>query len=64
VLDSWIHLAANMKGANPVGQIPKDVDLDESARMASRMKIAEFFESRALSQVGITPQRLGDRSCF
>jgi hypothetical protein len=27
--------------------------------MLSRMKIAEFFESRALAQVGITPQRLG-----
>lgn len=51
---------ANMKGANPGGQIPKDVDLDESARMGSRMKIAEFFEARALSQVGITPQRLGN----
>lgn len=51
---------ANMKGANPGGQIPKDVDLDESSRMLSRMRIAEFFEARALSQVGITPQRLGD----
>jgi len=35
------------------------VDMDESARMMSRMKIMEFFEQRALSQVGITPQRLG-----
>jgi hypothetical protein len=49
----------NMKGANPSNSVPKDVDLDESARMLSRMKIAEFFESRALAQVGITPQRLG-----
>lgn len=36
------------------------VDLDESARMMSRMKIAEFFEQCALKQVGITPQRLGE----
>lgn len=50
----------NMKGANPGGQIPQQVDLDESARMVSRMKVAEFFESRALAQVGITPQRLGE----
>jgi hypothetical protein len=49
----------NMQGANPSNSVPKDVDLDESARMLSRMKIAEFFESRALAQVGITPQRLG-----
>lgn len=35
------------------------IDLDESARMMSRMRIAEFFEQKALAQVGITPQRLG-----
>jgi hypothetical protein len=50
----------NMKGANASNSVPKEVDLDESARMVSRMKIAEFFEARALSQVGITPQRLGN----
>jgi len=50
----------NMKGANASNTMPKMIDLDESARMLSRMKIAEFFESRALSQVGITPQRLGN----
>lgn len=38
----------------------KMVDLDESARMISRTKIAEFFENCALKQVGITPQRLGE----
>jgi hypothetical protein len=50
----------NMKGANASNTMPKEVDLDESSRMVSRMKIAEFFESRALAQVGITPQRLGE----
>lgn len=49
----------NMKGANPGGQMPKEVDMDESARMMSRMKIMDFFEQKALHQVGITPQRLG-----
>ncbi len=49
----------NMKGANTTNAFPKEVDLDESSRMMSRMKIMEFFEQRALSQVGITPQRLG-----
>src|SRR5690606_1698450 len=35
------------------------IDLDESSRMVSRMNIADYFERSALSQVGITPQRLG-----
>lgn len=35
------------------------IDMDESARMLNRLKIAETFENFALKQVGITPQRLG-----
>jgi hypothetical protein len=35
------------------------IDLDESARMLSRIKIADFYEQKALSRVGFTPQRLG-----
>jgi hypothetical protein len=50
----------NLKGANISNTMPRDVDLDESARMLSRAKLMEFFEQRALSQVGITPQRLGN----
>jgi hypothetical protein len=50
----------NLKGANISNTMPRDIDLDESARMVSRMKIMEFFEQRALAQVGITPQRLGN----
>lgn len=42
------------------GQYPKDVNMDESARMASRMKIAEFFETLALKQVGFNEYRLGN----
>lgn len=37
----------------------QQLDLDESARMKSRMEIANYFEQKALSRVGITPQRLG-----
>lgn len=65
-----IMLVARQLGIAPVDASPantkqssfshfQEIDLDESARMISRTKIAEFFESRALAQVGITPQRLG-----
>lgn len=50
----------NLKGANISNTMPRDVDLDESTRMISRAKLMEFFEQRALAQVGITPQRLGN----
>jgi hypothetical protein len=52
----------NMSGAVTGGHFPNVVDLDESARMMSRMEIANWFEQKALSQVGITPQRLGTTS--
>lgn len=48
---------ANTKGSNFAHF--QEIDLDESARMLSRLKIAEAFEQLALKQVGITPQRLG-----
>ncbi len=53
---------ANTKGANPGGQLPQMIDLDESARMMSRTKLAEFFEMQALKQVGFNQQRLGNTS--
>lgn len=40
----------------------QQLDLDESARMKSRIEIANYFEQKALSRVGITPQRLGSIS--
>lgn len=63
-------LVARQLGIGPVDTSPANahqanfahfqpVDLDESARMISRLKIAEAFEQFALKQVGITPQRLG-----
>jgi hypothetical protein len=48
------------QGANAGGHFPQVIDLDETSRMLSRAKIAEFFEMQALKQVGITPQRLGN----
>lgn len=42
------------------GQFPRDINLDESSRMASRIKIAEYFESMALKQVGFNDYRLGN----
>lgn len=48
---------ANTKGAS-FNQFTQ-IDLDESARMLNRAKLAEFFEMQALKQVGITPQRQG-----
>lgn len=38
----------------------QQIDLDETARMTSRMNIADYFKQSALAQVGITPQRLGN----
>lgn len=44
------------------GAFPRDINLDESARMASRIKIAEFFEGMALKQIGFNQYRLGSFS--
>lgn len=49
---------SNTKGAS-FNQFT-DVDMDESARMMSRAKLAEFFEQRAMAQVGFNQQRLGE----
>lgn len=49
----------NLNGAAAGGHFPQVIDLDETARMMSRIEIANWFEQKALSQVGITPQRLG-----
>ena len=51
----------NTKGATGPqgGFLPRDVNLDESARMMSRAKIAEMFENMALKQIGFNSYRLG-----
>ena len=50
----------NMKGANPNNTYPKAVDMELTSQMLSRAKLAEFFESRALSQLGISQQLMAD----
>lgn len=50
----------NMKGANPGNQLPKTIDMELTAQMMSRAKLAEFFENRAMAQLGISPQMMSD----
>lgn len=50
----------NMKGANPGNQLPKVMDMEQTAQMLNRAKLAEFFENRAMAQVGISPQFAAD----
>jgi len=55
---------ANVQGAAGIagGHYPKEIDLDASARILSRLKIAEAFEEFALKQVGFNQYRLGQQS--
>lgn len=50
----------NMQGANPGNQLPKVVDMDLSSQMFSRAKLAQFFEERCMSQLGISQQSMGE----
>lgn len=50
----------NMKGANANNTFPREVDMELTAQMFSRAKLAEFFEARALSQLGISQQLMGE----
>jgi hypothetical protein len=50
----------NMQGANPGNQLPKQIDLTLTAQMMSRAKLAEFFEARAMAQLGVSPQMMSD----
>ena len=51
----------NIKGsvAATGGYLPKDFNFDESARMLSRLNLAQQFEQMALRQVGFNQYRLG-----
>jgi hypothetical protein len=55
---------ANTQGAQASagGHLPREFNLDESARMMSRLKIAEAFEMFALKQIGFNEYRLGNMS--
>ena len=46
----------NMQGANPGNQLPKMVDMDLTAQMLSRVKLAQVFEQGAMGQYGIAAQ--------
>lgn len=50
----------NMQGANPGNQLPKMVDMDLTSQMFSRAKLAQFFEERCLSQLGVNPQAMAE----
>jgi hypothetical protein len=50
----------NMKGANPGNQLPKVMNIELTAQMFSRAKLADFFESKAMAQLGISQQMMGD----
>jgi hypothetical protein len=50
----------NMKGANQNNSLPRAVDMELTSQMFSRAKLAEFFEARALSQLGISQQLMAD----
>lgn len=47
---------ANMQGANPGNQLPREIDMTETARMLSRAKLMTVFEQGAMGQYGIAPQ--------
>lgn len=53
-----INSAAGVTG----GHYPKEVDMDASAKIISRLKIASEFENFALSQIGFNPYRLGQQA--
>ena len=54
---------SNTQGANAAGgQYPKEIDLDASARILSRLKIAEAFEAFAHKQIGFNEYRLGQQA--
>ena len=50
----------NMKGADPGRTFPREVNMELTAQMMSRAKLAEFFEARAMSQLGISQQLMGE----
>jgi hypothetical protein len=50
----------NMQGANPGNQLPKVVNMELTAQMFSRAKLAQFFEERCLSQLGVSQQTMGE----
>lgn len=56
--------SANTKGAAAAagGHAPKEIDMDASARILSRLNIADQFEQHALRHIGFNQFRLGQQS--
>lgn len=50
----------NMRMANGGGQLPREINLELTAQLMSRAKLADYFEQKAYSQLGITPQIMGE----
>ena len=50
----------NLNGANASNSFPREIDLDQTARLMSRINIADYFEKKAMRQVGINDQRIGN----
>lgn len=50
----------NMRQANSGGQLPREINLELTAQIMSRAKLADYFEQKAYSQLGITPQIMGE----
>lgn len=50
----------NMKGANSNNTFPREINLELTAQMMSRAKMAEFFEARAMAQLGISQQLMAE----
>jgi hypothetical protein len=50
----------NTKGANPGNQLPKIINMELTAQMLSRAKLADYFEQKAMAQLGISPQMMGE----
>jgi len=50
--------------ASAGGHLPKEFNFDDSARMISRMQLAETFEKMALKQVGFNDYRLGTYAAY
>jgi len=53
---------SNTLGANNGGQFPRVIDLDTTPRIIQHLNIAAAIRGLALSQLGFTPERLGDVS--
>jgi hypothetical protein len=53
---------SNTLGANSGGQFPRVIDLDTTPRIIQHLNIASAIRGLALSQLGFTPERLGDIS--